>query len=85
MQVLRTIFLALFFFFEGILLKCMKNTKLNTITILQYYGNNIKYFVFVKPTDLLVVTINEKNVLQVWDVSTGKFVKTFLILVQWLH
>jgi hypothetical protein len=47
--------------------------------VLKVYGTNIKYFAFVKPTDETVVTVNEKNVLQVWDVSTGEFVNIFNI------
>lgn len=47
--------------------------------VLKVYGTNVKYFAFIKPTDETVATINEKNVLQVWDVPTGKFVNIFNI------
>lgn len=49
--------------------------------ILKVYGMNVKYFTFVKPTDDTVVTINEKNVLQVWEVSTGDFVNILVFII----
>lgn len=48
--------------------------------VLKVYGTNIKYFTFIKPTDETVVTINEKNILQLWDVSTGEFVNSYFAI-----
>ncbi|VVC45646.1 Hypothetical protein CINCED_3A007876 [Cinara cedri] len=52
---------------EGFLLELTKKKE----NVLKIYGTSIEYFTFIKPTDETVATINEKNVLQLWDVSTG--------------
>lgn len=49
--------------------------------ILKVYGINVKYFTFINPEDDTVATINEKNILQVWDVSTGKFVNILITII----
>jgi len=46
---------------------------------MKVYGSKIKYFTFIRPTNETVATINNKNILQVWDVSTGEFVKIVFI------
>jgi len=46
---------------------------------MKFYGSKIKYFTFIKPTDETVATINNKNILQVWDVLTGELVKILFI------
>lgn len=56
--------------FQGVLLELQEKPN----QILKLYGSNIKCFTFVKPTDEMVATINELNILQLWDVSTGKLV-----------
>lgn len=65
------------FFFQGTLLELTQKKE----QILKVYGMNIKYFTFIKPADDTVATINEKNILQVWDVSTGEFVNILLIII----
>jgi len=61
--------------FKGSLLQLtQKNQK-----IMKVYGSKIKYFTFIRPTNETVATINNKNILQVWDVSTGEFVKIVFI------
>lgn len=64
-----------YFFAKGTLLELTQKKE----QILKVYGTNIKYFAFVKPADETVVTVNEKNILQAWDVSTGEFVNIFNI------
>lgn len=60
---------------KGILLQITQK-KLN---IMKVYGSKIKYFTFIKPTNETVATINNKNILQVWDVLTGEIVNIFNI------
>lgn len=62
-------------------------TQKNEQNTLKVYGTHIKYFTFVQPAEVTVATINDNNVLQLWDVFTGGFVsvsmsngrKTFMI------
>lgn len=49
--------------------------------ILKLYGMNIKHFTFIKPTDEIIATINEKNILQLWNVSTGEFVRIYEFII----
>lgn len=65
------------FFFQGILLELTHKKE----QILKVYGTNIKYFTFIKPTDETLATINEKNVLQVWDVTTGELVNILMYII----
>lgn len=44
---------------------------------MKVYGSKIKHFTFIKPTNESVATINDKNILQVWDVLTGEIVNNF--------
>lgn len=59
-----------FFFLQGVLLELTKKNQ----HALKVYGTNIKYFTFIKPTDETAATINEKSILQLWDVATGNIV-----------
>jgi len=61
--------------FQGVLFEF---TQKNEQNVLKVYGIHIKYFTFVKPADDTVVTINDKNNLQLWDVSTGDFVNVLI-------
>ncbi|VVC42480.1 WD40/YVTN repeat-like-containing domain,WD40-repeat-containing domain [Cinara cedri] len=54
---------------RGVLLELTKKKE----NLLKVYGISIKYFTFIKPTDETVATVNENNILQLWDVSTGEF------------
>ncbi|XP_050530954.1 cilia- and flagella-associated protein 43 isoform X2 [Daktulosphaira vitifoliae] len=48
-----------------------------TQKILKLYGSKIKFFTFIKPTDQTIITINEQEVLQLWDATTGVFKNEF--------
>lgn len=65
------------FFFQGILLELTQRKEHK----LKVYGINVKYFTFINPTDDTVATINENNILQVWDVSTGEFVNILITII----
>lgn len=46
-------------------------------TVLKVYGMNVKYFTFVEPANETVAVVSDDDVLQVWDVLTGRLVNTF--------
>jgi len=49
---------------------------------MKVYGSKIKHFTFIKPANETVATINDKNILQVWDVLTGEIVNIFNIHIK---